>query len=489
MLSKSQIMRGLQCEKSLWLRTHKPEERQVPEKVEGRFEQGTSIGELAQLLFPNGTLVEFQHNNLELMCDQTQDFIEQGCKTIYEATFKGNGVFASVDILYKDTRGWHIYEVKGSTQLKGIYVQDSACQYLAVKGQLDIATINIIYVNNKYTRNGDLDIEQLFCIEDITESVREAELHLIPVVTKLHDSKKQMEEPRIVIGLHCSSPYPCDFSKYCRRHLTKPNIFNLYRFKKEKKYQHYQNGVVTYQQAKENLRLNKTQQLQVNSYLDNKTHIDLKKIQSFINKIEFPISYFDFETFNEAIPRFDGQRPYQQMPFQYSLHIEEQNGEISHKEFLADENLEPRKELAEAMLADVPQTGSIMAFNQSFEISRIKELAEFLPEYKEALLALVPRFVDLIEPFRKLGFYHPDFHGSFSIKAILPAMFPNAPDLDYKQLEIQNGGMAMDTFASLPRLKDQEQREQIRDALLAYCKLDTWAMVKITQKLRLLGQV
>ncbi|MDU0111771.1 DUF2779 domain-containing protein [Psychrosphaera aquimarina] len=240
---------------------------------------------------------------------------------------------------------------------------------------------------------------------------------------------------------------------------------------------------MTYQQAKESLRLNKTQKLQVNSYLDNKTHIDLKKIQSFINKVEFPISYFDFETFNEAIPRFDGQRPYQQMPFQYSLHIEEQNGDISHKEFLADENTEPRKALVEAMLAVIPQTGSIMAFNQSFEISRIKELAEFLPEYRDALSALVPRFVDLIEPFRKLGFYHPDFHGSFSIKSILPAMFPNDPDLDYKQLEIQNGGMAMDTFASLPRLKDKKERAQIRRSLLEYCKLDTWAMVKIYHRL------
>ncbi|MDU0111772.1 hypothetical protein RT723_01860 [Psychrosphaera aquimarina] len=234
MLSKSQIMRGLQCKKSLWLRTHKPEERQLPEKVEGRFEQGTSIGELSQKLFPNGALVEFQKNNLELMCDQTQALIEQGCGTIYEATFKGNGVFASIDILHKDTRGWHIYEVKGSTQVKGIYIQDSACQYLAVKDRLDIASINIIYVNNNYTRFGDLDIEQLFCVEDITESAREAELNLIPVVTELHDIKKHTEEPRIDIGLHCSNPYPCDYSKYCRRHLTEPNIFNLYRLKKEK---------------------------------------------------------------------------------------------------------------------------------------------------------------------------------------------------------------------------------------------------------------
>ncbi len=477
-------MRGLQCEKSLWLRTHKPEEQQVSNKVAGRFEQGTSIGELAQQLFPGGTLVEFKNNNLAFMCSQTQALIEQGQHTIYEATFEGNGVFASVDILHKDDRGWHIYEVKGSTQVKKVFVKDSACQYLAIKDQLNIASVNIIYVNNKYTRFGDLDIQQLFCVKNITESVCDVASNLLYQVDQLHNIKTQSKEPSNNIGLHCSSPYPCDFGKYCRRHLPKPNIFNLYRLKKEKKYQHYNNGVVTYQQAKKSIKLNKTQKLQVNTYLNQITHIDRKKIQAFTNKVEFPISYFDFETFNEAIPRFNGQRPYQQMPFQYSLHIEEQSGDISHKEFLADENYDPRQALAEAMLAEIPQTGSIMAFNQSFEISRIKELAVFLPAYKTDLLALIPRFIDLIEPFRKLGFYHPDFHGSFSIKSILPAMFPNDPELDYKQLEIQNGGMAMDTFAALPRLKDQAQRKKIRESLLVYCKLDTWAMVKIYNKLR-----
>jgi len=477
-------MRGLQCEKSLWLKSHKPEERQLPNKVEGRFEQGTSIGELAQQLFPGGALVEFHLNKLESMYSQTQSLIEQGEHTIYEATFKGNKVFASVDILHKDARGWHIYEVKGSTKVKGVYIQDATCQYFAVKKRLDIASINIIYVNNKYIRAGNLDINQLFCIKEITEAVHDLEPNLNSYVTELQNIKKQSDEPAIDIGLHCSNPYPCDFSKYCRRHIPKPNVFNLYRLKKETKYQYYQNGLITYQQAKENIRLNKTQKLQVNTYLDKHTHVEIKKIQAFVCSVEFPISYFDFETFNEAIPKFDGQRPYQQMPFQYSLHIQEQSGAISHKEFLADEHYDPRKAIAEAMLADLPKTGSIMAFNQSFEISRIKELAQYLPEHKDALLALIPRFVDLIEPFRKLGFYHPDFHGSFSIKAILPAMFPNDAELDFKSLEIQNGAMAMDIFANLPRLKNLEQREQIRKALLEYCKLDTWAMVKIFDKLR-----
>ena len=184
-------MRGLQCEKSLWLKSHKPEERQLPNKVEGRFEQGISIGELAQQLFPGGALVEFHRNKLESMCSQTQSLIEQGAHTIYEATFKGNGIFASVDILHKDARGWHIYEVKGSTKVKGVYIQDATCQYLAVKKRLDIASINIIYVNNKYVRSGDLDIKQLFCAENVTKAVESSESNLISYVTELQNIKKQ----------------------------------------------------------------------------------------------------------------------------------------------------------------------------------------------------------------------------------------------------------------------------------------------------------
>lgn len=172
-----------------------------------------------------------------------------------------------------------------------------------------------------------------------------------------------------------------------------------------------------------------------------------------------------------------------QMPFQYSLHILHEDGRLEHREFLADEHRDPRVELAWQMLRDITPTGSIVAFNQSFEIGRIRELAEELKGFSDGLLALVPRFADLIVPFRSLGYYHPDFNGSFSIKSILPALFPNDPELDYKKLEIQNGGMAMETFGSLHLLKDPSQRDAIRADLLAYCRLDTLAMVRIYQRL------
>ena len=169
--------------------------------------------------------------------------------------------------------------------------------------------------------------------------------------------------------------------------------------------------------------------------------------------MQFPINFFDFETFNEAIPRFNNQRPYGQIPFQYSLHVLHEDGTLEHKEFLADENSDPREALIEAMLKDITSSGSIVAYNQSFEITRIKDLANYNLKKSDELFALTLRFIDLIEPFRAGGYYHPEFHGSFSIKSVLPAMLDG--ELSYKELgSIQNGGDAMSVFANLHLLKE-----------------------------------
>jgi hypothetical protein len=252
-----------------------------------------------------------------------------------------------------------------------------------------------------------------------------------------------------------------------------------------KKFEMYYKGLITYENIPSDFVLNTTQKLQVETSKSNKPYIDKSIIKDFIETVKFPINFFDFETFQNAIPRFDSQRPYMQIPFQYSLHILHEDGTLEHKEFLGDENSDPRDALINQMLNDISPNGSIMAYNQAFEITRIKELANYNIERKDELLALVDRFVDLIVPFRERGYYHPNFNGSFSIKSVLPAMFPNNDELNYKKLgSIQNGGDAMDTFANLYLLKDKSQRDEIRKDLLAYCHLDTLAMVRIFEKLK-----
>lgn len=483
LLSKSQYIRGLQCHKSLWLYKHKRELQNKSDPVtESLFATGNTVGDYAKELFPDGEEIEFSPSDFDGMIKKTLDLMENGTETIYEATFKEKGIFAMADILHHTSKGWDIYEVKSSTSTKSTHIEDAAIQYYALSNVIDVNDVFIVHINNQYVRNGELNINELFSIDNITEDVLAKQVNIESNLNDL-DIMLQSGMPDIDIGSHCTDPYGCDFSEYCWDHVSEPSVFNLYRMNSRKKFELYYDGVIDYKDIPDDYSLSKIQKIQVKALQNKEVIIDKQVITSFLDTIEYPISFFDFETFQNAIPRFDHQRPYMQMPFQYSLHIVGENKEMRHLEYLADENIDPRRELSERMLRDLPKSGSIVAYNQSFEISRIRELANLYPDLHDALMALTERFIDLIIPFRNIGYYHPDFNGSFSIKSVLPALFPNNPELDYKKLEISNGGMAMDTFANLHLLKDSSKRNKIRNDLLAYCYLDTLAMVRIWEKL------
>lgn len=484
-LSKSQYILGLQCLKSLWLYKNKPDLRKKPDKTQELIlDKGVEVGDLAKELFPQGVEIEFDSGNFERMIERTKELIKSETKVIYEAAFREKGIFAMADILVRNGNKWDIYEVKSSTSVKDYHIDDASIQWYALSNAIELNRAYIVHINNQYTRNGALDIKSLFIIEDITDDVKGRQ-------SSIPDNLKNMKEilkndmPDIDIGTHCFDPFECDFQEYCWEKIPYPSIFNLYRMNSDKKFGLYYEGIITYDDIPSGFKLNPTQKLQIDTHKFNKPHIDKSIIKSFLDKIEYPINFFDFETFQEAIPRFDNQRPYMQIPFQYSLHILHKDGKLEHKEFLADENRDPRDELITHMLNDITKTGSIVAYNQSFEIGRIKELAEFNKDRKDELLALIDRFIDLIEPFRGRGYYHPNFNGSFSIKSVLPAMFPNDIELDYKKLgSIQNGSDAMNAFANLHLIKDRSKRDEIRKDLLKYCRLDTLAMVKIYEKLQ-----
>tara|TARA_A100000164_G_scaffold223502_1_gene198184 strand:+ start:127 stop:939 length:813 start_codon:yes stop_codon:yes gene_type:complete len=259
----------------------------------------------------------------------------------------------------------------------------------------------------------------------------------------------------------------------------------------KKKLNLYNQGIDTFDKIKDKESLSSTQKNQLRAYEEKSPIINTEKIQSFINKVEYPISYFDFETFTDAVPIHDKQRSHMQMPFQYSLHIqndinEKLNLKDNHYQFIADHEEDPRESIAKSMLKNFPKEGSIMAYNQSFEKRCIESLAEHCPDtaMSEELRALNERFVDLIEPFRGGGYYDSKFKGSFSIKKVLPAICPNNKELDYKELEISNGGMAMSSYKKLRGLPtDSENIKITRDALFEYCRLDTFAMYAIYENL------
>jgi len=481
-LSKSQYIRGLQCEKALWLHKHRPDLRIISQQSDMTMTTGTSVGELARDLFPNGESIEFDSKDFQGMVQKTKELIEQGVKTIYEASFNHDGIFVMCDILHRDGDGWQMIEVKSATNVKEYYLNDIAMQwYTLSRCNIPLSSACVAVIDNSYTRNGDLEVHKLFKILDVTLDVQSRQedvmsnlMRLTPII--------ESEMPEVPIGSHCNDPFGCDYIDHCWKDVPEVSVFDLYRLNSKKKFEAWHSGV-SIDNADEKMRLTKIQQLQVEAFRDKRIRVDSQKLAQFMERLVYPLSYFDFETFMDAVPRFDAQRPYQQMPFQYSLHIEQIDGSLEHKEFLADERYDPRRELAQRMLQDIPESGSIIAFNQSFEITRIKELSEMFSDLKEPLLALVSRFIDLIDPFRSLAYYHPDFNGSFSIKSVLPAMFPNDKELSYKSLGIQNGGAAMETYAALLYM-EPDQRIQKRRELLEYCHLDTLAMVKILGRLK-----
>jgi len=483
-LSKSQYIRGLQCHKSLWLYKNRQDLRDTPDsQTESAFNTGYQVGDLAKELFPNGVEIEFDSNNFNGMIEKTKELIANGTEVIYEATFSEDGIFAMADILVKNGNAWDIYEVKASTHTKKYHINDTSIQWYALSKAINLNRAYVIHINKNYVRNGELNIKELFTIDDITGIVLEKQDDIKSQLLEMEDMLKG-GMPDIDIGKHCSDPYGCDFSSYCWKHVPKKNsVFDI-SYAMGKQWKLYYQGILNIDDVPDDFHLGKNARIQIAHHKSQEIKIDKPKIKDFLETIEYPINFFDFETFQNAIPRFDNQRPYVQMPFQYSLHILHEDGTLEHKEFLGDENSDPRCALSEQMLKEITPTGSIIAYNKGFEQGQIKNLALVCSDISEELLALNERFIDLAYPFQYKYYYHPRFHGKYSIKVVLPTLFPDDDELDYKKLSsIQNGGDAMDTFAQLYLLKNKSKLDEIKKDLLAYCRLDTLAMVRIWERL------
>ena len=500
MLSKSKFILGQQCHKSLWLKLNDYEETNpVDESAKDRLKAGNDVGEEAKMLFPGGVNIEFYGDDYQKMCDLTQEAIAKDTDAIYEASFIEDNIFIRVDIMHKTPSGWDIYEVKSSSALKDYHKEDLSLQWYVLNKvkNLELNKAYVVTMNNEYVKDGDIDPKEIFKLHDLTDEVllKQPEIEKESRLLKLVSSSKDV--PKINIGPHCKAPHGCVYVDSCWPKSSKDNdsIFTLYRMRLDKKIDLYNQGIDTFKKIESTSKFNLTQQNQIKAYRLNEPVIDKVKIKEFINTIEYPLSYFDFETFTDAIPSFNGQRPHMQIPFQYSLHIQEnENTELkvirkTHKGFIADHNKDPRRDIAESMLINFPLKGSIMAFNQSFEKNCIKSLAEHCPDLAKGLLDLNNRFVDLIDPFRGGGYYHSSFKGSFSLKNVLPAMCPNDSDLDYKKLEIGNGALASSAYKHL-RDSSEEEIEQTRKNLSNYCWTDTYAMVAIYNKLlTLVGKI
>lgn len=488
-ISKSNFVSGIQCVKKLYFDIHKKDLKpEISEQKKLLFTTGHEIGELAQRAFPNGKDASPEnYYDFSQSIQDTKDWIDLGVKTIYEAAFSTSGVLVALDILHHTGNERWAIEVKSSTKVKEAHLTDASLQYWAMsKSGFKPDKFFLMHINNAYIKQGDINPNEIFTYADITNQVIEKQVWVEENLDIFKNILSAEDEPVVKIGKHCSTPYECEYKYHCWKDIPEQSVFSLYR-PKGLDWELYERGIYKIIDIPENVPLNHIQTLQVNCLKKKGNYIDKTSISELLKSWKFPLYFFDFETISSALPVLDGTIPYQQVPFQYSLHILQQFGaEYSHKEFLADpkdfidNSIDPRKKLIEQMKIDFGNTGSIVAYNASFEINRLKELSLAFPEEQTFIEGIVGRFVDLLIPFSKGWYYNPEMGDSASMKSVLPAI---APEYSYKDLEISNGVDASNTFLSMINEKFIGDEVKAQESLKKYCKRDTYGMVLIWEHL------
>ncbi|MFC2007640.1 DUF2779 domain-containing protein [Chloroflexota bacterium] len=479
LLTKTRYLNGLQCPKLLWVACNNhgrlPETDTVTQHV---FDQGNQVGELAKQVFPGG--IEIPDGNFMGNIRQTRELMDAR-RPLFEAGIMADRLYSRVDILVPVEDGsWDIVEVKSTTSVKDNHLEDVAFQkYCCQQTGLDIRKCYLMHLNNRYIRCGDIDVTGLFTNEEITEGVNEAGRGISERIDSALETIGSIQCPEVVIGGQCSDPYPCGLTE-CWDFLPEHNVFTLYRGGK-KSLDLLQNGILAINEIPGDYPLTRVQKLQTKCVTDNASHLDHVAITDFLDRLEYPLCFMDFETFSPAVPLFDGMRPYQRIPFQFSVHRVHQKGGLpEHDSFLAAGTDDPRLEFIKRLIAALGESGSVVVYNQAFEKGVLKELAEAFPKHSAWVDSVSGRMVDLLEPFRSFHYYNPTQKGSASLKSVLPAV----TGYSYEDMEISNGELASvlyqsATFGNIP----DEERDKIYDDLEKYCGLDTEGMIEIVNEL------
>ncbi|MCX6774542.1 MAG: DUF2779 domain-containing protein [DPANN group archaeon] len=473
-ISKTNFLIGLSCPRYLWYVFNAPEKLPpIDEATQALFDQGHEVGEYSKKLYPDGIEIPRDYDSIE----KTRHLLKERVP-LFEASFYHKNTYCKADILVpvgKDE--WDLYEVKSSSSLKEEHIPDIAFQLYCIQGSdVKIRRTYLMHINNEYVRKGDIEPKKLFAVEDTADKVSEVLPTIESLVSGMLKVIQSPKEPEPELGTECLDPSECPV---CLGDLPKHNVTELYCFGK-KAYPLLNHGTVLIKDVPDN-DLNEKQLIEKNTVVTKKPHIEPKPIKKFLEKLNYPLYLLDFETVNPAIPLFDDSSPYQQVPFQFSLHIlQKQDGKPEHVEFLADSPNDPRPEVVEALRAIGPK-GTVLAYNMSFERRVLEDLLEVFPKEKW-LQSVIDRLEDLIVPFRSFSYYDPKQQGSCSLKAVLPALTGKG----YAHLEISQGDDAARKFLETTyknKKISKEDKASMRRALLEYCSQDTSAMIDILKVL------
>lgn len=445
-LSKSTFLYGWQCSLRLWLHKYNPGAKDpVDEGQQQIFDAGTRLGILARDLFPGGhDASPPEPYQYALSVKKTAELIAAGVTVIYEAAFQFEGLLCAVDILVKKDGQWYAFEVKGSTQVKDIYKLDAAFQYYVITSAgLPLKAFSLIYVNNRYIRKGSLQLNELFATEDLT---KELQLRQTSIGEKSGTLKNMLSEKIAPVGIlpgpQCNRPYRCDFYTHCHAGETSPE------------------------------------------QVIRETSIQRDTVKNFLAGIEYPVYYFDFEAWNSPVPLQDGHWPFRAVCFQYDVFIQKEPGSaLEHHHYLARDIYESSQLILDHLLNVLGNQGSIVVYNAVFERTRLLEYIREYPEKESTILGVINRLVDLMEVFSKGYYYHTAMGNSLTLKSVLAAISPND---NHAQLAINNGMNAGAAFFRLQWEIDTGKIQAVRKALEEYCAMDTFAMHRILEHLRML---
>ena len=473
-LSKSKILLHRQCPKRLWLSIHHPGLAKVNAATQSRLSEGNKVGDIARQNYPDGVFIDTLSRTAAL--ELTKDAI-QNKRVIFEAAFFEDNVVIRADLLIPEGDSYCLVEVKSSTSVKDYHLEDATVQaWVMAKAGIMPKKVFLAHIDNQFVYLGDGNYTELFVEKDISSEVQKRLPNVQSWVDGANKTISLKSEPSEPTGERCTQPFVCDFYEYC----NPPEVDVLYPVE-----------ILPYGKKKaEELRLKGFRDLRdvPAEMLSNPKHLRVHESTvtgypyldplavKLIKALPYPRYYLDFETIAFAVPIWSGTRPYMQVPFQWSCHIESRDGALQHKEFLDLSGEDPRREFAESLIKTVGDRGPVIVYNAGFEGARIRELASIFPDISVQLLDVVERFFDLL-PLAREHYYHPKMMGSWSIKDLLPTV---APELEYSNLVVSDGSMAQEAYKEAidPEIS-KDKKENIRSQMLEYCSMDTMAMVRI----------
>jgi predicted RecB family nuclease len=481
-ISKSRFVAGVQCLKRLYLQAHQPELAAARDEAdEAILQQGREVGLLARQMFPGGVEVSGEGGLVDAI-RRTQELIKNpDVPAIFEAAFEHDNVVVRIDILQRRRDGrWRLIEVKSTADLKDHHLEDIAIQYRVLsRCGLDVASACLAHINRNYVfGGGNIDVRRLLKIRNLTRRVERLQPKLIFQLRSAFRVLAMPAAPDLPTGPHCTNPVHCEFYDHCNPSRPNDHIRFLPRLHASAAEELEELGVESIHEIPADFELTEIQRRAAVSVQTGEPWFDRDGLATELASLKHPLYFVDFESVNPAVPRFAGMRPFDQIVFQWSLHtLTDPGAEPKHYEFLATDANDPRRDFIASLSEALGHEGSIVVYSQ-FEATRLAELAVWLTEFAGGIRRIQHRLFDLLPAVRNYV-YHPEFAGSYSLKAVLPAL---VPDMTYEGMEVANGQEAGLAWESLVRGNlDQAERERIRNALLDYCGQDTLALLRLLQ--------